>query len=148
MLADETKAEIPAWNERKLAQWQEFAPKVSKSDDGATIVEGIEGLQLARFGEGKSIFMLTCSTPHFYESIVFGQLAQIHRVPKNPKRAATKASDWRDASEDEKPRHKKRIDLSDGEIDQVLGLWTKEQSALGLDFVASVWRKDGKEYVR
>ncbi len=133
MLADDTKAEISAWNTRKLAQWE-------------WIVPGLEGLQLARCGEAKSSFMLTYSTPDFYESVLIGQLPQVHNLPKNPKRPAIKASDWRPATEPEKPRAKRRIDLSDREIDSVLGVWRKGVSALTLPFVESVWRQDGKEY--
>lgn len=134
MFAPETRAEIAAWNERKLAQWQRISTT--------------PGLQLARSGEARSQLMLTCSTPEFYESVIFGQLPQVHNVPKNPKRPAIKQSDWRPATEAEKPRHKTRIDLSDGEIDQVLGVWTKGQTALMLPFVSSVWRADGEEYVK
>ena len=97
--------------------------------------------------EAKSSFMLTYSTADFYESVVIGQLPQVHNVPKNPKRPAIKASDWRPASEAEKPRTKRRIDLSDREIETVLGVWKKRVSALTLPFVESVWRQDGKEYV-
>ena len=120
MLSDDTKAEISSWNARKLAQWELVAPKAV---DGKVV--GLEGLQLARFGEAKSSFMLTYSTADFYESVVIGQLPQVHNVPKNPKRPAIKASDWRPASEAEKPRTKRRIDLSDREIETVLGCGRK-----------------------
>lgn len=165
MLTPEAAAEIPDWNARKLAQWENvrpevesFAPEEIVSEDGEVqvveapppIVHGIRGLQLARHGEGKSTFMLTMSRGNFYESILFGQLPQIHRVPKNPSASARRdrPEHWREATEDEKPRDKKRIDLTDEQIDAVLAVWVKGITALTLAFVESVWRADGKEYVR
>lgn len=141
MLSDEVAAEIEDWSARKFAQWERVAKTVDPAAAGAH-------LQLARHGQEKSTFMLVFSSDDFYEAVVFGQLPQVHKVPKNPKRPVTRQSDWREAAEHEKPRAKRRIDLSDGEIDQVLAKWRGGVTALGLPFVTSVWRRDGEEVAK
>ena len=55
---------------------------------------------------------------------------------------------FRDVPDAEKPIDKRAIDLSDAQIDQVLFLWDKRQSAFALDFVERVWGPDGKLHVK
>jgi hypothetical protein len=138
MLSPETRAEIPAWNERKMAQWE----AVQKA------TPGVAGLQLARHGEQRSTFMLTISTDDFYESVIFGQLPHVVKIPKSKTRRPEKPEDWRDAKEDEKPREKRRIDFSNSQLGSVLALWGQGKSALELGFIASVWGVDGLERVK
>jgi hypothetical protein len=153
MFTAEVVAEIPAWNARKLAQWANVAPTVEHgtNPDGSTkaIVHGLEHLSLIRSGEGQTCFMLNWGTDDgFYESVIIGQLPQIHKVPKNPKKPAVLESDWRPAAPAEIPRAKLRIDLTDDQIDSVIAAWSRNKTALDLAFVPSVWRRDGLEYVR
>lgn len=132
MLDSETAGLIPAWNDKKLAQWER-------------IREALPGLQLARAQEGRAQFMLTCSAHDgsFYESIVFGQLPQVVKVP-----VKLKPNAFRLAKDIEKPRNKRSIDLSDAQLDAVISSWIAGQSALELEFVGSVWGSDGKERVK
>jgi hypothetical protein len=133
MFSPDTAAKIPEHNARKLAQWER-------------IKDTVHGLQLARSGEAGTEFVLTCSTHDgaFYESTVFGALPQVVLEPygsaRNPR--------YRDVPEARKPIDKRAIDLTDDQIDQVLALWEKKQSAFSLDFVTSVWGPDGKRHVK
>jgi len=133
MFSPETIALIPDFKARKLAQWERVKDKV-------------HGLQLAQSGEAGTEFMLTCSTHDgtFYESIVFGALPQIvlepYGSPRNPR--------YRDVPEAKKPLDKRGVDLSDAQLDTILALWEKGQSAFALDFVASVWGPGGKRHIK
>jgi hypothetical protein len=138
MLKPEVQALVPTWNERKLAQWARIEPQVLNGN-----IIGMP-LDLVRSGFGKSTFMLTCNTGDFYESVIFGRLPEVHRVPVSKNRP----NEFREAKESETPRHKLGIDLSDADIDAVLSLWRMKQTALVLACVPSVWRGDGKEYVK
>ena len=133
MFSPETSAKIPEHRARKLAQWERIKDKVP-------------GLQLAQAGEAGTEFTLTCSAHDgsFYESIVYGALPQIVLRASGPRRNPT----YRDVPDAEKPLDKRPVDLSDAQIDQVLALWEKKQSAFSLDFVASVWGPDGKRHVK
>jgi hypothetical protein len=123
MLDADTRAKIPAWVARKDAQWQRVS-------------EFLPGLQLIR-ARGKTQYTLICSLPGFYESIVFGQLPEVHHVATgsklNPRR--------RPATEAEKPFEKKAIDLTDDQIDEVLARWHDGKTALTLPFVDRVWSR-------
>jgi hypothetical protein len=142
------KAEVPLWIAKKLAQWERFRPVVETGQGGVPIVRGLDGLQLSRHGEDKTLFTLTYAAEGFYESVTMGQLPQRHRVPKSRHRETRSEADWRDATEEETPLFKRRIDLSDAQIEEVLACWTHGKTALDLPFIGSVWRRDGKEYVR
>jgi hypothetical protein len=137
MFSPAIKAAVPVFTKKKLAQWERVKGE-------------LPGLQLVRSGEAKTQFMLTYS-PHdesFYESVVFGQLPQVHRVPKSKNKPPVLDTDWRDATPDELPPWKRMIDFSNTELDTVLALWASRKTALTLAFVDSVWRVDGKEYVK
>ena len=138
MFSPETVSEIPAFVERKLAQWDRIKPTV---EDGK--LSG-HPLELVRTGESKTQFMLTYNSEGFYESVIVGQLPQVHKVPVSKYKPGL----FRDAKPEELPRFKQRIDLSDAEIDSVIALWAKGQSALPLAFVPSVWCRDGNEYLK
>lgn len=131
MFSPATAALIPDWKARKLAQWERVKDQLS-------------GLQLAQSGESGTEFMLTRSTHDgsFYEGLVFGQLPQVlleaYGSPQRPR--------YRDVPEAKKPIDKRPIDLTDDQIDQVLALWDKQQSAFSLDFVVSVWGPGGKRH--
>jgi len=134
MLSPETQAAIPAFLAKKRAQWER-------------VKDAIHGLQFAQSGEGGGPqFVLACSTHDgaFYESLVIGQLPQVvlepYGSPRNPR--------YRPAPESRKPLDKRAVDLSDDQIDQILALWDKAQSAFSLDFVASVWGPDGKWHAK
>ena len=133
MFSPETAALIPAHKAKKTAQWERAKDR-------------IPGLQLAQSGEAGTEFVITCSTHDgaFYESIVFGALPQIVLRASGPRRNPT----YRDVPDAEKPLDKRAVDLSDAQIDQVLALWEKKQSAFSLDFVTSVWGPDGKRHVK
>lgn len=133
MFAPDTQAKIPEHVVRKLAQWEKIKDK-------------IPCLQMARSGEAGTEFTLICSAHDgsFYESIMFGALPQIVLEAVGP----TRAPRYRPVPENKKPIDKRAVDLSDDEIDQVLALWEKKQSAFSLDFVGSVWGPDGKRHVK
>ena len=133
MFSPETSAKIPAHKAKKLAQWERVKDRV-------------HGLQLAQSGEAGTEFTITCSTHDgaFYESLVFGALPQIVLRPSGPRRNPI----FRDAPEDQKPLDKRPVDLTDAQIDQILSLWDKRQSAFALDFVLRVWGPDGKLHVK
>lgn len=118
----EVRAEMPAFRERKAAQWERIA-------------KALPGLQLALTG-GHEV-MLTYS-PHddsFYESVIIGQLQKVlleqYGSRLNPM--------WRDMADDKKPFSHKRIDLTDDQIDQVIEQWRAGKSALELPFVEAVY---------
>jgi len=127
MLSDEDRARVPEWNARKLEQWERASKKM-------------EGLQLVRSGPGKSQFMLVISTEDFYEGVLVGQLpAQLWEAfgpARQPRR--------RLMTEDKKPLEKRACDLGNDQIDQVLALWGKGESALNLPFVQCAWGRDGQ----
>ena len=133
MFSDDTKAKIPAHRTKKLAQWER-------------VKDTVPGLQMAQAGEAGTEFTLTCSAHDgsFYESIVFGALPQIVLRATGPRKFPV----YKDVPEAEKPLDKRGVDLSDDQIDAILALWEKKQSAFSLDFVASVWGPDGKRHTK
>ena len=131
MFSPEVQASIPTFKAKKQAQWER-------------VKDQIHGLQHAVTGETE--FSLTCSTHDgaFYESIIYGQLPQVHlEAYGNPNRPK-----YRDVPEAKKPFEKRAIDLSDAQIDLVLALWDKQQSAFALDFIAAVWGPGGKRHLK
>lgn len=137
MFAPDIRAAIPHYTNKWLAQYER-------------IKEELPGLQLVRSGEAKTQFMLIYS-PHdesFYEGVVFGQLPQVHRVPKSKHKPPQGEQDWRLARPEELPPWKRMIDFKNEELDTILALWVNNKTALVLPFVTSVIRRDGKEYVK
>lgn len=86
--------------------------------------------------------MLVYSAGDVYEGVVFGQMP--HRVtklsgsPRNPVR--------RDAPNDAKPFDMRAIDWSDADLDAVIAAWQAGRSALTLEFVPRVYRRDGRPH--
>lgn len=140
MFLPETKAEVPIWNERKLAQWARMR--------STNLLEATR-LHLIRSGEAQTQFMVRYDPEGFCEAILIGQLPQMHEISKLKNRRPEKPEDVRQATDDEKPGFKRRIDLTDDQIDAVLARWARNESVLKppqLAFIKSVWRADGKEY--
>lgn len=139
MFTNEVRSEVYGWNERKLGQFQRMAA-----------IPALQPyLHLTRSGEKQTQFMVRFETPEFCESILIGQLPQMHEISKLKNRRPEKPEDVRQATEEEKPRFKQRIDLTDDQIDAVLARWAGNESVLKppqLPFIKSVWKKDGKEY--
>lgn len=147
MFDDATRAEIISWNERKLAQWARIAPKTVEQPDGSFVVEG-DPLHLVRAGEAQTEFTIGWSVDGgFHESVIIGQLPQVHRIATGRMRkgkGGNLEAEFRNATELEKPLAKRRIDLTDAQIDAVLTQWCKNQSALDLRFIDSVYGRDGQ----
>lgn len=120
MLHPDAVKQIPAWKERKQAQWER-------------IKDRIPGLQLVRYGERNTTYMLTVSTPDFYESVMIGRLPYVKPVPR------------RGAKSEEFKEILPLIDLADEQIDAIIERWEMQRSALGLTGVGSVWGHDGRE---
>jgi len=139
MFNTETIGQISAFKAKKQAQWERVAPVVV-TDEGKPKLVGMP-LQLVTFGDRGSKFMLTYSAPHFYESIIFGQLPEV--VLEAGPRGMLVA-----IPESQKPLESRGIDLSDGELDAVLAAWVQRRSALTLPFITTVWGSDGKERVK
>lgn len=127
MLEPATIPTLPDWKARKDTQWNRISGTMS-------------GLQLIRSRQSRTQYMLVCSTDAFYEGVVIGQLPE--QVIKVYGSALNPRQRW--ATEDEKPPEKRGIDLSDGEIDQVLARWAKGATAATLPFVGAVWDRSGK----
>lgn len=126
MLEEKALAGIDEFKARKQAQWKKVADK-------------LPGLQLAQSGERGSQFMLICSTDHFYEGVILGQLPHVvmenYGPPVRPRRRAV--------PDERKPIERRSIDLTDAQIDQILSLWRSGTSALSLPFVAAVFDMNG-----
>lgn len=127
MLTIEATEQIAPFLARKQAQWERFAGR-------------IPGLGLVRSGQYGTSLMIYCSTETFYEATVIGQLAQ--RVPHVVGRGISRRII--DTPDRQKTVDKRGIDMTDGMIEEVLGRWAKEQTALDLDFVPGVWGRDGR----
>jgi hypothetical protein len=135
-LSPDHARQLPLWKARKDAQWDRIAGTMP-------------GLQLVTTREGGNQYMLVChrpadeerGVPEFYEGVVIGQLplVVIERTRLPGGRTGRKAM-----AEHKKPIHKRGIDLSDEEIDQVLACWRVGRSALSLPFIAQVQGRDGK----
>lgn len=126
----ETVAFIPAWNAKKLAQW------------ARALASGVTGLQLVRHGQGQSHFMLVRSTDDFYEGIVLGQLPQRQMIFGKDDNGEPAL---KPVPEKKKSPQRRSIDLSDGELDQVLARWARDESAFDLPFITAVHLRDGNE---
>lgn len=119
MLSEATLAEVPEFIAKKQAQWQRIAG-------------GLPGLQLIVFGERRSSFAIAISTEDVEEQVIIGQLPHVILRPANGRRGAALV----DIPNDDKPIDRRRIDLSDNQIDAIIGRWSYGQSASGLSFVA------------
>ena len=131
MFAPETFAQVPAFKARKLAQWQRLSGVMP-------------GLQLVQSGEMGTQFMLTISTDDIYESLIFGQLPHVMMETTGAGRNIKR----RPMPEARKPLDRRAIDLTDGELDQIIAAWREKQSALDLPFVLSVWDRAGQRIVK
>lgn len=119
MLTPDARAQLPLWKSRKAAQWERIAGT-------------LPGLQLVKYGEAGSSYMLTYSRDEFYESILIGRLPQqVRRPARGPRPAETVITET-------------LIDLTDEQIDAVLARWQRKRSAVDLDFIEAVWDRDGK----
>lgn len=119
MLTPDAKAQLPLWKARKATQWERIAGM-------------LPGLQLVKYGEAGSSYMLTYSVENFYESILIGRLPQqVRRPARGPRPAETVITET-------------LIDLTDDEIDAVLARWQTKRSVVDLPFVETVWGRDGQ----
>jgi hypothetical protein len=147
-LTPTSQAEASAFIKRKKAQWENFAPVVTQGQGGVPVVQGIQGLTFMQSGErapgtdGTEFWLeFHDEDSDFYEKIVFGRLPLRHKVPKSKHKLPQSEADWRDATPAETPLHKHGIDLTDDQIDAVLGKWVNNESAADLPFISSVWRR-------
>ncbi len=124
MLSPAIVAQIPEWKGRKKAQWERIAGT-------------LPGLQLAIYGERATSFMITCSTPEFYESVVIGKLPETKLRPSKLR-----------GNRPPIPYDTEKVDLSDDRIDAVLEQWSRGKTALELKFIDRVWGRDGRETVK
>lgn len=123
MLTPDAKAQLPLWKVRKAAQWERIAGTMP-------------GLQLVKYGEMGSTYMLGYSAGDFYESVLIGRLPQQRvRPARGPRPAETVIIET-------------LIDLNDIQIDAVLARWQQMRSALDLDFIEAVWGSDGRRRTR
>ena len=129
MFSPDVEAIIPAWKEKKDAQW-------------AAIKDAMPGLQLMTAGDRGTHYTLVCSAldDSFYEAVVFGQLPQVV-LEEYGSRLNRR---YRDVPEDKKPLDKRAIDLSDDQIAQIIAAWRAGASAMSLPFVMAVGTVDGK----
>ncbi|HEY1244367.1 MAG TPA: hypothetical protein VGF29_05995 [Hyphomicrobiaceae bacterium] len=145
-LSPDDAERLPEWKDRKDAQW-------------ARISAAMAGLQLVTTREGGNQYMLVChreadearGVPEFYEGVLIGQLPltvmERIRVRTGVARDNRVVMGRRPMPDHKKPLHKRGVDLSDEEIDQVLERWRVRRSALGLPFVTAVWGRDGRMVV-
>lgn len=139
MLLEAARKQLFAFNAKKGAQWERVI------DAGhVTPVEGTH-LHLAREGEGQSKWMMTWSSEPFYEGVMFGQLPESFPIATGAVRLVKgeRQTEFREATEAEKPLYYRSLDLTNDEIDAVLALWKQNCSAIELRFVDCVLKNDG-----
>lgn len=126
MLAPAEKAKIPQFRNSMKKKWDRIASQLG-------------GLTLVKTGEGQSSWMMVHSTSTFYEGVIIGQLGQVMIRPVGINRRAQRV----EVPNDKKPLHKRDVEYTDDQIDQIIGMWSLGRSALELPFVAGVWGRDG-----
>lgn len=121
-LEAETSETVASFVQRKRKQWETLAAP--------------HGVQMVRSGEGGTQIAIGLNLGDVHESVVIGQWPMVVMKnvgsPRNPVR--------RLALEHEKPIERRRIDMTDEEINGVVSRWSAGQSAAGMPGVVLIYR--------
>ena len=127
MLEEIDRGAIEAFVARKLAQCHAVANRTP-------------GLQIIASCERRSQIMLVISTEDRYEGVVVGQLPHVVIERETAGRSVGR----RLAPDHKKPFDKRRIDLSDADVEAIIAAWIAGRSALTVPAVTHVYDGSGK----
>jgi hypothetical protein len=114
--------------------------KAAKREQGTRALHELGGGSLICAGQSGTQIMLRFERDGFAEGVVIGQMAQVHLVASGSRVNPI----LRDAPNDKKPIEKRAVDLTDAQVDAVIGRWLDGRSAADLPFITHVYDASGK----